>query len=30
VARRRQARIDIQARAAQGDNAAQKIWFKRV
>jgi hypothetical protein len=22
--------IDIQARAAQGDNAAQKIWFKRV
>jgi hypothetical protein len=22
--------IDIQARAVQGDNAAQKIWFKRV
>jgi hypothetical protein len=22
--------IDIQARAAQGDNAAQKLWFKRV
>jgi hypothetical protein len=22
--------VDIQARAAQGDNAAQKIWFKRV
>jgi hypothetical protein len=22
--------IDIQARAAQGDNAAQKIWFKRT
>jgi hypothetical protein len=22
--------IDIQARAAQGDNAAQKIWFKRA
>jgi hypothetical protein len=22
--------IDIQARAAQGDNAAQKIWFERV
>jgi hypothetical protein len=22
--------IDIQARATQGDNAAQKIWFKRA
>jgi hypothetical protein len=22
--------IDIQARAAQGDNAAQKVWFRRV